>query len=205
MDVTRTGVLKLVTYIFKHFIYGHLILFSSSMRFVLRKMWMKATLFLCLYSVSLQRGVSSKHTREFGEDFDAFVKFNTSMPTTTGRTAKPEVVVEKFVETLIASERYLKLIEVVEDKMGHLQTIFRERTNTVMKYLTEILRVIKTSPVDQVQSNLHSLKDDLEKLKKYVSQQSDDDLNLRGKYICINYFDLPSQYYIFPLITILII
>lgn len=150
-------------------------------------MWKTATLFLCLYSVSsTQRGVSSKHTRGYGEDYDNnFDKFNSSMPTTTGRTAKPEVIVEKFVETLLASERYLKLIEVVEDKMSHLQTIFRERTNTVMKYLTEILRVVKTSPVDQVQSNLHSLKDDLEKLKKYVSQQSDDDPNLRGKYIYI--------------------
>ncbi|CAH2103173.1 unnamed protein product [Euphydryas editha] len=136
---------------------------------------------LCFYILfCAQRGVSSKHARVYDDDLDVVVKSNFSiLPTTTGRTTKPEVVVEKFVETLLASERYLRLIEVVEDKMTHLQTMFRERTNTIMKYLTEVLRVVKTSPVDQVESNLHSLKDDLEKLKKYISQEVDDNPNLR--------------------------
>ncbi|XP_064076444.1 angiopoietin-related protein 7-like [Vanessa tameamea] len=122
-----------------------------------------------------------------GENYDdelenIFAKTNynySRLPTTTERIAKPEVVVEKFVETLMASERYLKLIETVEAKVVHLETIFQERTNTILKYLTEVLRAIKTNPVDTLQSSLHSLKNDLDKLKHVVSHQKDESPKLR--------------------------
>ncbi|XP_045510175.1 angiopoietin-related protein 7-like isoform X2 [Colias croceus] len=101
-------------------------------------------------------------------------KYNlTHAPTTTGRTLKGEMVVEKFVDTLMASERYLKMVESVEKKINHLDANFHDRTNTILKYLAEVLRIAKTAsaPQDVMEKTLRSLKHDLDKLQQAVSEK----------------------------------
>ncbi|XP_050361215.1 angiopoietin-related protein 4-like [Nymphalis io] len=152
-------------------------------------MWKTVILFLWLNGVSSARKeLSSKRGENDDDELEnIYVKTNynySRLPTTTERITKPEVVVEKFVETLMASERYLKLIETVDGKLVHLETTFQERTNTILKYLTEVLRVTKTSPVDALQSSLHSLKNDLDKLKHVISQPKDESPKLRVETDC---------------------
>lgn len=85
--------------------------------------------------------------------------------------AKGEVVVEKFVETLMASERYLKMIESVERKLNHLDATFHERTNSILKYVSEMLRTMKAGPGEGVENTLRSIKTDLDKLMMTVTER----------------------------------
>ncbi|XP_072931049.1 fibrinogen C domain-containing protein 1-like isoform X4 [Epargyreus clarus] len=135
-------------------------------------------IFLITLSISLTH---TKKTTEILEDTDeddvkATVKrYNMSrLPTTTRRTVKGEAVVERFVDTLMASEQYLKMIDSVEKKINHLDSTFHDRTNTILKYLSEILRVVKASPTESLENALVLLKKDLEKLKYSLSDRVDD-------------------------------
>lgn len=101
--------------------------------------------------------------------------------TTTGRSTVGDAVVEKFVETLMSSERYLKMIESVERKMNHLDTTFHERTNSILKYLSEMLRMIKTSSSELLEKALRNVKTDLDKLKHTMTERIDDHPTMRGK------------------------
>lgn len=102
-------------------------------------------------------------------------------PTTTGRTAVGDVVVEKFVETLMASERYWKQIESVERKLNHLDATFHEKTNSIMKYLSEMLRMVKSSPAEMLEKALIDMKTDLDRLKQSVTTRLDEHPSMRGK------------------------
>lgn len=101
------------------------------------------------------------------------------LPAST-KALKGEVVVEKFVETLMASERYLKMIEAVERKLNHLDATFHERTNSILKYVSEMLRTMKAGPGDVMENTLRSIKTDLEKLKTTVTERLERP-TMRGK------------------------
>ena len=152
-------------------------------------MWRRAVLVLCCYSVycsrrEFQADRSKTNDDDVESDYDVH-KYNHSVfPTTTGHTVKAEIAVEKFVDTMMASEKYLKMIEAVEIKVNHLNTVFIERSNVILKYITEVLTLIKTSPVDALENSLQTLKGDLDKLKRLISHQLEDSPNLRGELIC---------------------
>lgn len=151
-------------------------------------MWTNIVLFLCFISISCtSKEFSPTENRNDDDDVSIENEYdsrnnNVSRHTiTAGYTAKGEIAVEKFVDTMMASEKYLKMIETVENRLSHLESVFLERTNTILKYMTEVLRVIKTSPVDFLENALQSLKTDLDKLKQLMSQQMNESPNLRGR------------------------
>ncbi|XP_059046165.1 fibroleukin-like [Achroia grisella] len=93
------------------------------------------------------------------------------IPTTTSRSNKGDAVVEKFVETLMSSERYLKMVETVERKLTHLDATFHEKTNSILKHLIEMLRLVKSPPTVELENALYSVKSDLDKLKHYLAER----------------------------------
>lgn len=103
---------------------------------------------------------------------DMYFEKKGPLSTTTNRP-KGEAVVEKFVETLMSSERYLKMVETVERKLNHLDNTFHERSNSIMKYLTELMRLVKSSPAGMLEGALGSLKGDLDKLRKLIVERID--------------------------------
>ncbi|KAH9627967.1 hypothetical protein HF086_017942 [Spodoptera exigua] len=102
------------------------------------------------------------------------------LTSTTGRAFVRDEVVEKFVETLMSSERYLKMIESVERKVNHLDTTFHERTNSILKYLSEIVTMLKSPSSATIENALTHFKTDLEKLKQTLSERTDD-THIQGK------------------------
>lgn len=122
------------------------------------------------------------------EDSEEAIFFNRkdidSLPSaaTSTKALKGEVVVEKFVETLMASERYLKMIESVERKLNHLDATFHERTNSILKYVSEMLRTMKAGPGDLMENALRSIKTDLDKLKMSVTERLERP-TMRGNYL----------------------
>nr|XP_037877873.1 fibrinogen C domain-containing protein 1-B isoform X2 [Bombyx mori] len=107
------------------------------------------------------------------------INFRDHFPSTTGRTAITDAVVEKFVETLMASEKYLKMIETIERKLNHLDTTINERMKGINKSLSEILKATKTTSVHFIEDSLKNLKFDLEKLKKTMRQRLEDNTVMR--------------------------
>lgn len=107
----------------------------------------------------------------------------TQHPTTTPRTMKGELIVERFVNTLVSNEKYLKLIEVIKHKLDHLDMTFQERSSSIIKYLSEILRVVKSSPVTILDTALRGLQKDLDNLKQALINRPNASIKLRGKYL----------------------
>lgn len=103
------------------------------------------------------------------------------VPVPTKRPTKGEVVVEKFVETLMSSERYLHMIETVDKKLNHLDESFHERTNGIIKYLAEILRHVKMLPSPELEDTLKTVHADTILIKKIVLEKLDTNPNMRGK------------------------
>ncbi|CAG9558280.1 unnamed protein product [Danaus chrysippus] len=100
-------------------------------------------------------------------------KYNETVLTPTMRqNTKGEIVVEKFVESLMSSEKYLKIIETIEDRMTHLESIFHERSNSILKYLLEVLRAVKNPPAEVMERAFKNLKHDLDRLKFSVSHKT---------------------------------
>lgn len=148
------------------------------------------TILLHVGLASTMRGTHRNPGREPTErnkdndELDDALFFNrkeTDLPaTTTSRYSKGEVVVEKFVETLMASEKYLKMIESVEKKLNHLDATFHERTNSILKYIAEMQRNMKTSPAETLETALKSVKLDLDKMRQTIIARKDIRPNMRG-------------------------
>lgn len=151
-------------------------------------MWRKKIVLVSLFViVTAKRDFMRERSNEDQEEelFHAKKRIDTRLPTTTGRSSMGDAVVEKFVETLMSSERYLKMIESVERKMNHLDTTFHERTNSILKYLSEMLRMIKASSSEMLEKALRNVKSDLDKLKQSMSERVDEHPNMRGECIIL--------------------
>uniref|UniRef100_A0A2A4J0G4 Uncharacterized protein n=1 Tax=Heliothis virescens TaxID=7102 RepID=A0A2A4J0G4_HELVI len=149
-------------------------------------MWSNSiVLVFCLIIVTAKRTdfIRDRPSEDQEEDGFHMKKRVDIKQTTTGRSAVGDAVVEKFVETLMSSERYLKMIESVERKMNHLDTTFHERTNSILKYLSEMLRMIKTSSSEMLEKALRNVKLDLDKLKQSMSERLDEHPNMRDSIV----------------------
>lgn len=129
---------------------------------------------LLLLASGIVLSAEKHHYDEIHEDYHS-----TSRPSVRS-AGKGDMVVEKFVETLMSSERYLKMVESVERKLNHLDAAFHERTNSIIKYLAELLRVSKSSSSESLDQSLVGLKAELDKLKTMVTSKLDQTEKLRG-------------------------
>ncbi|VVC86214.1 unnamed protein product [Leptidea sinapis] len=132
---------------------------------------LREVIILILFSITFARqhveNSSGEDTDDTGsgEIIDAR-SFNRSYyPTSTARNLKGEIVVEKFVDTLMSSERYLKMIGTVEKKVTQLNTTLRERADNIVKYLAEVLRVLKSSSNEKLNEAISTIRKDIEKLR----------------------------------------
>lgn len=133
-------------------------------------MWKRLLILICFFHLSFARREINSDTND-GDDIDADVSTNKTTLMTRPKDKKAEIVVEKFIETLIASEKYLRMIENVEVKLDHLETTVQDRSNSILKYLAELLHGAKTSPADILERALQSLKNDLDRMKEALLPQ----------------------------------
>ncbi|XP_045784003.1 fibrinogen C domain-containing protein 1-like isoform X2 [Maniola jurtina] len=83
-----------------------------------------------------------------------------------------EAVVEKLMDTITASEKYLKKIESIDFRLNRLDIEIHEKTNSILKYLTEIITAIQNqTPSDKLQM-LDVMKSDIGQIRYMVEQQS---------------------------------
>ncbi|KOB72876.1 Angiopoietin-like 1 [Operophtera brumata] len=116
----------------------------------------------------------------YGKGNNEFYKKRNRTPTTTAPVIGDSVV-EKFVETLITSEKYLKQIDALERKVNHLDANFHEKSNSMLKYLSEMLQLLKSSPTDILEKALTAMKTDLDRLKQTVTTRLHEQPLMRSK------------------------
>ncbi|CAB3225395.1 unnamed protein product [Arctia plantaginis] len=100
----------------------------------------------------------------------------TSRQTTIGENA-----IEKFVETLMSSEKYLKMIDSVERKISHLDTVFHGKTNSILKYLTEMQKVLNSSSTESVLQIMNTLQTDMKQVKVLLREALETRPTMRGE------------------------
>lgn len=147
------------------------------------KMW-ERTIFLvvCIHIVTSAKRADFRDSGEELQEKIVSFKKNTSgaySPMASRLIKADAVVVEKFVQTLISSERYLKMIDLVYRKLDHLDGTFHDRTNSIMTYLSEI-RNINSGPISKLEIALVSLKKLLDLLEQIIAEQCDNP-HLRGR------------------------
>ncbi|CAH0716405.1 unnamed protein product, partial [Brenthis ino] len=81
-------------------------------------------------------------------------------------TSDNEVVIEKLMEAITANEKYLKKIENIDFKLNRLDIEIHERTNAILKRLTEVTTTVH-SPGDSKKYNASwdDLKTDISQIK----------------------------------------
>ncbi|CAG4939958.1 unnamed protein product [Parnassius apollo] len=130
-----------------------------------------------IHKEDVDRGYSSN------EEFTNHKEKNNYVPTLTTLSSRNEIAVEKFVDTMISSEHYLKRILTIEGKLTHLNSLFHNKTNIILKYLSEVIRSVNSSPVHVMERAVESLKEDFNKIKHMLKQRVQGHPIRRGNFI----------------------
>lgn len=90
-----------------------------------------------------------------------------------------EKVLEKLMETITASEKYLKKIDSIDFKINRLDIEVHEKTNNILTYLVDMMKVIRTLDPKGIESVLEEIKAEISKLKMDSNRR----INENGKII----------------------
>lgn len=93
------------------------------------------------------------------------------MPSNSSRSTKNEIIIEKFLDNMLNSDEYYNKIDTIQDKLNYLNYLLYNKTNTIIKYLSNIYKIVQTSPIHVMESAVQSLKDDLNKVKNIITQR----------------------------------
>ncbi|XP_052746732.1 techylectin-5B-like [Bicyclus anynana] len=83
-----------------------------------------------------------------------------------------EAVVEKLIDTISASEKYLKKVESIDFRLNRLDIEIHEKTNSIMKHLSEIIRTIQNQTPSDKLVMLDTMKSDIGQIKYALERTS---------------------------------
>ncbi|KAJ0183802.1 hypothetical protein K1T71_000225 [Dendrolimus kikuchii] len=77
-----------------------------------------------------------------------------------------EVVIEKLMDTITSSEKYLKKVDSIDFRLNRLDIEIHEKTNSILKLLTEIMKTVHDDThTDKLGMALDSLRNDMNDVK----------------------------------------
>ncbi|XP_072931047.1 fibrinogen C domain-containing protein 1-like isoform X2 [Epargyreus clarus] len=77
-----------------------------------------------------------------------------------------EMVIEKLMDSITSSEKYLKKVDSVDFRLNRLDIEVHEKTNAILKRLTEIIKSIEAHPYeDKIDTAIDSIKNDVGHIK----------------------------------------
>lgn len=83
-----------------------------------------------------------------------------------------EGVVEKLMDTITSSEKYLKKVDSIDFRLNRLDIEVHEKTNKIMKQLTEIIKKANNDAnTEKLEGILGSLKNDIYKVKFLIENR----------------------------------
>ncbi|CAH0578108.1 unnamed protein product [Chrysodeixis includens] len=90
-----------------------------------------------------------------------------------GAPSDNDAIIEKLMESLTSSEKYLKKVDSIDFRLNRLDIEVHEKTNNILKQLGEIGKSIRSETCsDKLESTLHSLKSDVNTIKFYVDKKA---------------------------------
>lgn len=131
---------------------------------------------------SIEEGDTDEFQSKKSQDYVSRTPAGTSRQASIGENA-----IEKFVETLMSSEKYLKMIDSVERKISHLDSVFHGKTNNILKYLSEMQKVLNASSTESVLKTLNTLQTDMKQVKVLLREALELRPSMRGKLIYFLY------------------
>lgn len=82
-----------------------------------------------------------------------------------------DLVIEKLMESITSSEKYLKKVDSIEFRLNRLDIEVHEKTNAILKLLNEISKALRSESCSQkMESALIGLKNDVNSIKFYVEK-----------------------------------
>lgn len=83
-----------------------------------------------------------------------------------------EAVIEKLMESITSSEKYLKKIESIDFRLNRLDIEVHEKTNSIMKRLNEIFKGLREQGYsDKLETVLDTLKTDVNQIKFVLNKK----------------------------------
>lgn len=77
-----------------------------------------------------------------------------------------EMVIEKLMDSITSSEKYLKKVDSVDFRLNRLDIEVHEKTNAILKRLTDIMKSLETHPYeDKVDVAIDNIKTDIGHIK----------------------------------------
>lgn len=77
-----------------------------------------------------------------------------------------DIVIEKLVDSIAASEKYLKKVDNIDFRLNRLDIEVHEKTNTIMKRLSEILKSVRSLHSDTLETTMESMRESISQLKQ---------------------------------------
>lgn len=83
-----------------------------------------------------------------------------------------EAVIDKLMETITSSEKYLKKVDSIDFRLNRLDIEVHEKTNSILKQLMEIMKAIRSDAYpDKLETVLDTLKTQVNQIKFILEKQ----------------------------------
>lgn len=76
-----------------------------------------------------------------------------------------EAVVEKLMESIISSEKYLKKVDSIDFRLNRLDIEVHEKTNNIIKHLAELSKTFRSDRTDKLEELMLALKSEIQHIK----------------------------------------
>ncbi|XP_048488907.1 fibrinogen C domain-containing protein 1 [Plutella xylostella] len=124
----------------------------------------------------------NEHENELTEAMMTLKRGNlTRVRSHTEPLAETEAVIDKLLESITASEKYMKKVDSIEFRLNRLDIEIHEKTNNILKYLSEMMKVIRSQgfsekvdmAVDVLKSEMESIRLLMEKNRRSYKSKDD--------------------------------
>lgn len=77
-----------------------------------------------------------------------------------------EAVIDKLMETITSSEKYLKKVDSIDFRLNRLDIEVHEKTNNILKQLMELMKVVRSDAYpEKLEGALETLKNEVNQIK----------------------------------------
>lgn len=84
-----------------------------------------------------------------------------------------EAVVEKLMDSITSSEKYLKKVDSIDFRLNRLDIEVHEKSNGIMKQLSDIMKTIMTDNcAEKLEPSLLNLRNDINQIKFSLDKSS---------------------------------
>lgn len=120
---------------------------------------------------------------------------NTTRVQQSAALSDNEAVVERLMDSITSSEKYLKKVDSIDFRLNRLDIEVHEKTNNIMKHLTEIQKALHSNRPDKIQTLLETLKNEMYQIKFHLeSNQRTGNGNVHRHFVVVDVLQINYVY-----------